>query len=33
MPRMLLGDKIYPWVAVAVLAIIIVDLALVWSLF
>jgi len=29
----LLGDKIYPWVAVVVLAIIIVDLALVWSLF
>jgi len=33
MPRVLLGDKIYPWVAVVVLAIIIVDLALVWSLF
>ena len=33
MPRVLLGDKIYPWVAGLVLAILILDLALVWSVF
>jgi hypothetical protein len=33
MPRVLLGDKIYPWVAGVVLAVIILDLGLVWSLF
>jgi hypothetical protein len=33
MPRVLLGDKIYPWVAGVVLAVIILDIALVWSVF
>jgi hypothetical protein len=33
MPRVLLGDKIYPWVAGLVLATVVLDVALVWSLF
>jgi hypothetical protein len=33
MPRVLLGDKFYPLVAVLVFAIIIVDTMLIWTLF
>jgi hypothetical protein len=33
MPRVLLGDRFYSWVAGAVIAIIILDVALIWSLF
>jgi hypothetical protein len=33
MPRMLQRDQFYPWLAAAVLAIIIVDISLVWHLF
>jgi hypothetical protein len=33
MLRLLEGDKFYPFVAVVVLAIIILDVALVWSVF
>jgi hypothetical protein len=33
MPRVLLGDKFYPLVAVLVLAMIIFDSMLIWSLF
>ena len=33
MPRVLLGDKLYPWIAVAVVAITTLDIGLVWYLF
>jgi hypothetical protein len=33
MPRVLQRDQFYPWLAAAVLAIIIVDIGLVWHLF
>ena len=33
MPRVLQRDQFYPWLAAAVLAIIIVDISLVWHLF
>ena len=33
MPRVLLGDKVYPWIAVAGLGITTLDIGLVWYLF
>ena len=33
MPRVLEGDKFYPWLVALILAIIIVDIAFIWSLF
>ena len=33
MSRVLEGDKFYPWLAALILAVIIADIALIWSLF
>jgi hypothetical protein len=33
MPRVLQGDKFYPWLVGGVLALIIADILLIWSLF